>query len=181
MSEAKTMEPKAKKPVSTWMLHCPKTMASVGKYNSASHRNAALKAATKGFTTIWLRPTNTKKIYVYEGSVTPVETKMISRGDRVIPYSKKPCAKFVETFEYTGNQLLEDDKPNGKSESAQAEGEAEKAEPSGTEPESNDKENVDPVAGAIPAKPKRAVKRTPKAPAEGDEKPKRAPRKRAVE
>lgn len=104
--------PKAKKPTLTFMLHHPDTMADAGKYNSTSHRNAALKAATKGFNTILLRQTNTKTIHKYEGSVIKLdEPKQIPRGDRFITYAKKPVAKFVESFEYDGNVAQEADQP----------------------------------------------------------------------
>lgn len=107
-----TPAPKVKKPTLTFMLHHPDTMADAGKYNSTSHRNAALKAATKGFETILLRQTNTKTIHKYEGSVIKLdEPKQIPRGDRFITYAKKPVAKFVESFEYDGNVAQEADPP----------------------------------------------------------------------
>lgn len=94
---------RTKKPTLVWMLHDPETMASAGKYNSATHRNAALKAATKGFKTILLRETNTKEIQEYEGSTVPLpEPKRIPRGDREIVYTKKPAVKFIRSYEYSG-------------------------------------------------------------------------------
>lgn len=87
----------------TFMLHDPATMANTGKYNSTSHRNAALKAANKGFQTILLRQTNTKTIYQYEGSVVKLdEPKQIARGDRFITYAKKPVARFLKSYQYEG-------------------------------------------------------------------------------
>lgn len=98
-----------KKPTVTFMLHDPETMASAGKYNSNSHRNAALKAASKGFTDIHLRQTKTKTVFHYEGSTTALaEPKLIQRGGRTIPYSKKRAAKFIKSYEYQGAPIDEE-------------------------------------------------------------------------
>ena len=99
-------KPKVKKPTLTYMLHDPETMENAGKYNSTSHRNAALKAATKGFTRILLRRTKTKLIYEYAGEANVLdEPKVVPRGNRNIVYAKKPKAKFVKSFEYNGPKL----------------------------------------------------------------------------
>ena len=107
---------KAKTKTQVWMLHDPETMASAGKYNSATHRNAALKAATKGFKTILLRETNTKEVQEYEGSTVPLsEPKRIPRGDREIVYTKKPAVKFIRSYEFAGatdDDPRTDDKEN---------------------------------------------------------------------
>lgn len=110
----------------TFMLHEPGTMAFAGKYNSATHRYAALKAATNGFKEILLRQTNTKIVHRYTGSETILkEPRVVKRRDREIVYSKKPHAVYEGSFEYKG---AEDEKEGHPAEEAEAEPEA-KPEP----------------------------------------------------
>lgn len=92
-----------KKPKSTFMLHDPKDMSSLGKYQSTDFRYAALKVASRGHTDIWLRKTNTKEVRKFAGRVDNLDTpKEIHRGNRVIRYTKKPVVKFVGKFDFNG-------------------------------------------------------------------------------
>lgn len=101
--EATEATPRAPKKTHCFMLHDPKTMAFAGKYNSVSHRYAALKAATKGVTEIRLRQTNTKTVHDYTGWTSTLDKpRMVKRGDREIPYYKKPGATYNGSFEYAG-------------------------------------------------------------------------------
>lgn len=95
----------------TFMLHEPGTMAFAGKYNSATHRYAALKAATNGFREILLRQTNTKIVHRYTGSETVLkEPRVVKRRDREIVYSKKPHAVYEGSFEYKGAEDEKEEK-----------------------------------------------------------------------
>lgn len=133
--EATTMAT-TKKPTVTFMLHDPETMASAGKYNSNSHRNAALKAASKGFTDIHLRQTKTKTVFHYEGSTMALaEPKLIQRGGRTIPYSKKRAAKFIRSYEYQGAPV-DEEQPRTRKKAAKAGADTEtdaEASPDGSE------------------------------------------------
>lgn len=92
-----------KKPKSTFMLHDPADMSSLGKYVSTDYRYAALKVASRGHKQILLRKTNTKEVREFAGDVVTLDTpKEISRGDRTISYHKKPTVKFVRKFVYSG-------------------------------------------------------------------------------
>jgi hypothetical protein len=92
-----------KKPRSTFMLHDPKDMSSLGKYVSTDYRYAALKVASRGHTDILLRRTNTKEVRVYRGEVVTLDNpKKITRSGRVIEYNKKPQVHFVRKFVYDG-------------------------------------------------------------------------------
>lgn len=108
---ASTTTPKPRgtaKPKSTFMLHDPKDLSSLGKYQSTDFRYAALKVASRGHKQILLRKTNTKEIREFSGDVVTLDTpKEINRGDRVIKYSKKPVVKFVKKWVYQGP--VEDD------------------------------------------------------------------------
>lgn len=102
-AKAKTAKPKA-----TFMLHDPRDLSSLGKYQSTDLRYAALKVASRGHKQILLRKTNTKEIREFSGDVVNLDTpKEINRGDRVIKYSKKPVVKFVKKWVYQGP--VEDD------------------------------------------------------------------------
>lgn len=99
---------KVAKPKSTFMLHDPRDLSSLGKYQSTDFRYAALKAASRGHKTILLRKTNTKEIREFSGAVVALTTpKVISRGNREIKYYKKPTVKFLKKWVYAGP--LEDD------------------------------------------------------------------------
>ena len=90
------------------MLHDPRDLSSLGKYQSADFRYAALKVASRGHKHILLRKTNTKEIREFAGDVVALDTpKQIHRGDRVITYSKKPVVKFVKKWLYQGT--IDDD------------------------------------------------------------------------
>lgn len=108
---------KAPKPKYTYMLHDPKTFASLGKYVSTDARYSALKAASRGIEDIYLRKTNTKIIFHYKGSVVNLENpQVVLRGKREIVYSKKPVVKFQKKFIYEGDLNLdaqEEAKPDG--------------------------------------------------------------------
>lgn len=96
------------KPKSTFMLHDPNDLSSLGKYQSTDFRYAALKVASRGHKKILLRKTNTKEIREFNGDVVALDQpKEINRGDRVIKYTKKPVVKFVKKWVYQGP--LEDD------------------------------------------------------------------------
>lgn len=97
-------ETKKPKPKSTFMLHDPKTFASLGKYISTDARYSALKAASRGIADIYLRKTNSKIIYHYQGSVVTLdEPQVVMRGKRKIEYTKKPIVKFLKKFVYEGD------------------------------------------------------------------------------
>jgi hypothetical protein len=87
---------------SIYMLHDPKTFASIGKFSSSDFRYAANKAASRGFTNILLRKTNTKQVYEFGGAVVDIPPTTVMRGDREIVYSKKPKVSFVRKFIYDG-------------------------------------------------------------------------------
>lgn len=100
------------KPKSTFMLHDPKDLSSLGKYQSTDFRYAALKVASRGHKQILLRKTNTKEIREFNGDVVALDQpKEINRGDRVIKYSKKPVVKFVKKWVYQGPVEDETDQP----------------------------------------------------------------------
>lgn len=99
------------KPKSTFMLHDADTMCSIGKYQSTDYRYAALKAASKGANKILLRKTNSKEVRQFTGSIITLDTpKQISRGDRVIKYTKRPTVKFEKKFTFAGD--VEDEAEN---------------------------------------------------------------------
>lgn len=106
--------PKAPKAKSTFMLHDPKTFASLGKYVSTDARYSALKAASRGIEDIYLRKTNSKIIYHYKGSVVELETpQVVTRGSRQITYTKKPVVKFQGKFVFDGDISKLDADENG--------------------------------------------------------------------
>jgi hypothetical protein len=75
---------KTKNEKKTFMLHHPTTKANLGKYVAADHRNAALKAATRGHTSILMRQTYSRVVYEYQGGVNVLdETKEVKRGGGV--------------------------------------------------------------------------------------------------
>ena len=103
-------QPKQPKPKCTFMLHDPKDLTSLGKYQSTDFRYAALKVASRGHKQILLRKTNTKEIREFTGDVVTLDTpKEIHRGDRVIKYTKKPVVKFVKKWVYSG--AVDDEEP----------------------------------------------------------------------
>jgi hypothetical protein len=100
---AATQITKTRKPKCTFMLHDPKDLSSLGKYQSTDFRYAALKVASRGHKAILLRKTNTKEMREFTGDVVPLDApKEIHRGDRVIKYTKKPVVKFVKKWVYAG-------------------------------------------------------------------------------
>lgn len=106
--------PKTPKSKSTFMLHDAKTFASLGKYVSTDARYSALKAASRGIENIYLRKTNSKIIYHYEGSVVTLDTpQVVTRGKRSITYTKKPVVKFKGKFVYDGDLSHLDDEEEG--------------------------------------------------------------------
>lgn len=103
---------KVKKPVRTFMLHKPDTLEQIGKFSSTDYRYAALKAATRGHTDIWLRETNTKIIYVYTGRRVDLENPQeIRRGNQVIVFKSKPEVKFVKKQPF-GGDISHDNDPD---------------------------------------------------------------------
>jgi hypothetical protein len=96
----------------TFMLHDPQNFSSLGKYQSADYRYAALKAASKGHTQILLRKTNTKEIREFSGKVEKLDVpKVIKRGGREIKYERKPLVKYVQKFVLQGLPSALDDEP----------------------------------------------------------------------
>lgn len=88
---------------STYMLHEVDTYFPKGKMQGSDFRYAALKAASRGHTKIWIRRTNTKEMREYEGSIVKLDTpKKVKRGDRVIEYTRRPAVKFVRKWIYQG-------------------------------------------------------------------------------
>lgn len=109
-----------KKSKSTFMLHDPVDMSSLGKYVSTDYRYAALKVASRGHKKILLRKTNTKEVRQFDGDVVTLDTpKEIHRGDRVITYNKKPTVKCVGKFIYNGP--VDDDAPEEEAAAAPVE------------------------------------------------------------
>lgn len=103
---------RAPRPRCTFMLHDPRDLSSLGKYQSTDFRYAALKVASRGHTQILLRKTNTKEIREFSGAVVPLDKpKEIHRGDRVIKYTKKPEVKFVKKWVYQGSLDEDEDAP----------------------------------------------------------------------
>ena len=103
---------KTRKPKSTFMLHDPKDMSSLGKYVSTDYRYAALKVASRGHKQILLRKTNTKEVREFTGDIVTLDTpKEIMRGSMSVKYSKKPTVKFVRKFVYAGT-LADDETPD---------------------------------------------------------------------
>lgn len=158
--------PKPAKKTFCYMLHDPDTMAFAGKYNSVSHRYAALKAATKGVKDIRLRQTNTKTVHKYVGwTSTLEEPRMVKRGDRTIPYYKKPGATYSGSFEYTG-------KVEGEAAGAEAgAGDAPEAEAGGAPEAGGSPEAAGPPEAGGPPEAEAAPEQAPKrrrAPGEPD-------------
>lgn len=90
---------KIKKQKKTFMLHKPDTFESLGKFVSTDFRYAALKAASRGHTDIYLRITDTKLVYQFEGSIQKLDQpQVVLRGEREITYTKKPMVKYVRKF-----------------------------------------------------------------------------------
>ena len=93
-----------------YMLHDPVDFSCKGRFTSTGPRFAAQKAATRGFKKIYLRKTNTKKVYVYDGDIVTLESpQVVQRGDQTITYKKKSVIKAArKPFIYEGT-LPEDD------------------------------------------------------------------------
>lgn len=94
----------------TYMLHDPVDFSCRGKFVSTGPRFAAQKAATRGFKKIYLRKTNTKKVYCYDGDIVALpEPQVVQRGDQTITYRKKSVVKTSKKpFIYDG-KLPDDD------------------------------------------------------------------------
>jgi hypothetical protein len=115
-------DPAKKKPrtKSTYMLHHPTDMTSLGKFVSTGYRYAALKVASRvgserykklyeglkqkdsDVATIVLRETGTKDCRVFEGKSEDLkEPKVIERGARKVVYNKKPVVKELKDRAFT--------------------------------------------------------------------------------
>ena len=96
-----------------YMLHDPATMKQLGKFSSTSPRNAAMKAASRGHTTILLRETGTKKMFKYTGSKTEMSTpREVHRDGKVITYKYE--SKVIadgKPFVYDGKVNDDEDVP----------------------------------------------------------------------
>ena len=92
----------SKKERRTFMLHSPSDMSSLGRFISTDWRYAALKAASRGHTDIYLRHTGTREVRQFMGSREEVAPKQIVRGGRTITYSHQPRVKFIRKFKFTG-------------------------------------------------------------------------------
>jgi hypothetical protein len=94
-----------------YMLHDPVDFSCKGRFTSTGPRFAAQKAATRGFKKIYLRKTNTKKVYCYDGSIVTLdEPQVIKRGDQTITYKKKSVVKTSrKPFIYDGKLPDDDD------------------------------------------------------------------------
>lgn len=90
----------------TFMLHSPSDMSSIGRFVTSAQgdwRAAALKAASRGHTQIYLRRTGTREVREFEGRKDVLDPpKVIKRGDREITYNNRPAVKFVRKFAYEG-------------------------------------------------------------------------------
>lgn len=103
--EQQTKPEKKKREKHVYMLHDPETFASKGRFIATGPRFAAQKAASRGFKKIYLRKTNTKKVYVYNGDIVTLdEPHVIQRGDQTITYRRKSVVKAAQKpFIYDGN------------------------------------------------------------------------------
>lgn len=95
-------KPSVKKPKRTFMLHDATTMAALGRFVSTDYRYAALKAASRGHTTILLRQTGTREVREFSGEKVSIPPKSIQRGGRTVTYNHQPKVKFLRTFKFTG-------------------------------------------------------------------------------
>lgn len=86
----------------TFMLHSPSDMSALGRFSSTDWRYAALKAASRGHTNIFLRQTGTREVRSFEGSRQEIPAKEITRGGRTIVYTHRPAVKFLKKFTYAG-------------------------------------------------------------------------------
>lgn len=84
------------------MLHDPDSMVPLGKFVSTDYRYAALKAASRGHTNIFLRQTGTREVRVFDGMKAKIEPKSITRGGRTVTYTHQPKVKFVRSFTFDG-------------------------------------------------------------------------------
>lgn len=102
--------PKKEKVKQTFMLHDPVSLASIGRFVTTAKgdwRAAALKAASRGHTKIYLRRTGTKEVREYSGAKVEIPPKTITRGDRSITYTHRPSATFVRSFVWNdGNKQV---------------------------------------------------------------------------
>jgi hypothetical protein len=103
--------PRVKRAREVYMLHDPVDFSCKGRFTSTGPRFAAQKAATRGFKKIYLRKTNTKKVFCYDGSIVKLETpQVIQRGDQTITYTKKSMVKTArKPFLYEGTLPADDD------------------------------------------------------------------------
>ena len=77
-----------------YMLHDATTMKPVGRFASTTSRGAAMKAASRGYTTILLRETGTKKIHKYAGEKVELEKpREVNRDGKIITYKYASVVK----------------------------------------------------------------------------------------
>lgn len=91
-----------KKNKRTFMLHASGDMTALGRFISTDWRYAALKAASRGHTQIFLRQTGTREVRVFDGARIEITPKEINRGGRTITYTHRPQVKFNRKFVYDG-------------------------------------------------------------------------------
>ena len=110
--EAQHKTPAKTRQRQTYMLHEVDTYFPKGKMQGSDFRYAALKAASRGHKTIWIRKTNTKEMREYSGSIVELDTpKEVKRGDRVIKYTRRPAVKFVRKWTYQGDIATDNETP----------------------------------------------------------------------
>ena len=112
-------KPKQSRPKSSFMLHDPNDMSSLGKFVSTDYKNAANKVASRArqpryaplwvngtgdgaVTTILLRKTKTKDVRVFEGSTVDLkEPKVIKRGTREVKYNRRSVVRELKDRRFT--------------------------------------------------------------------------------
>ena len=77
-----------------YMLHDPKSMKPIGRFSSTTPRGAAMKASSRGHTSILLRETGTKKIHKYTGEKVELEKpREVNRDGKIITYKYASIVK----------------------------------------------------------------------------------------
>lgn len=83
----------------TYLLH-GEDGAVLARYRSTSHRNAALKAASKKHTVIRIRKAGDTKVRVFEGTVVDAP-RTVTRGGEQVTYRYQSKVRFLRTETWT--------------------------------------------------------------------------------
>ena len=90
--------PKRKTNKCTYILHGPDNEV-MAHYRSTSHRNAALKAASKKVTVIRIRRSGDKTVRIFEGTLLDAP-RTVKRGDKEICYKFQPRVRYLEAVPF---------------------------------------------------------------------------------